>query len=206
MKEIPEKTLRRLPQYLMVLKDLRTEGYETCSASHIAEALDLNPIQVRKDLALVSNHEGVPNQGRLINRLIKDIEDFLGYNTTSQAVLVGVGMLGRALLSYPGFKHYGVEIMVAFEQQVDQVYSVNQVPVYHITVMENLVQRMKIPIGIITVPKKAAQAVCDTLVSAGIKAIWNFAPIKLKVPEDVIVHDENMAESLAIITNKLMQK
>lgn len=203
IKTIPENTLRRLPQYLIVLKTLRAEGHAHVSSSDLAEAMQLNAVSIRKDLALVSEETGKPNQGRSINTLIKDIESFLGYNTINEAVIVGVGMLGRALLSYQGFKEYGIDIIIGFDANANEPYTVNKVPIYHSDAMPNLIKRLHIPIGIITVPKKHAQQVCDRLIKAGVKAIWNFAPINLEVPKDIYVHNENMAESLALIANKI---
>ncbi|MFW6319595.1 MAG: redox-sensing transcriptional repressor Rex [Bacillota bacterium] len=203
IKEIPEKTLRRLPQYLSVLKQFRSAGETYCSAAQIAAELSFSDILVRKDLALVTEDKGVPNQGRELLALIRSIESFLGYNTLNEAVLVGVGMLGRALLSYKGFNDCGVDIVLGFDIRADKVTTINNTPIYHTKVMANLIKRMHISIGIITVPKDSAQAVCDVLVAAGVKAIWNFAPIRLHVPSDIIVHNENMAESLALISNKL---
>ena len=206
IKEISEQALRRLPQYLIILQKFRAEDQQYCSASQIADAMNISAMQVRKDLAKIATDEGVPNQGRKINQLIRDIEKFLGYNTVSEAVIVGVGMLGRALISYKGFNDYGVKIVMGFDVSTQDVFTVSKTPIYPLKVMVNLVKRMGIAIGIIAVPKKEAQAVCDLLLQAGVKAIWNFAPVHLDVPEDIIVHNENMAESLAIISNKLKQQ
>jgi len=206
VKSIPENTLRRLPQYLMVLKTLRAEGNYYVSSSDIAEAMQLNTVLVRKDLALVSHENGKPNQGRELSTIIKDIEAFLGYNTINEAVIVGVGMLGRALLSYQGFKEYGIDIILGFDENAEHPYTVNKTPIYHHKTMRNLIKRMHIQIGIIAVPKKVAQQVCDELIASGIKAIWNFAPVNLEVPREVYVHNENMAESLALIASKLKER
>jgi redox-sensing transcriptional repressor len=193
-----------MPKYLLILKEYKTRGLIYCSASIIADAISLSNIQVRKDLALVSNHTGVPNQGRNIQVLIDDIEEALGRKIMTQAILVGVGMLGQALLSYKGFKAYGVNIVIGFDKQVRQPYSIRHTPVYNIDTMETLIKGLSNPIGIITVPKEAAQDVCDLLVRYGVKAIWNFAPVRLSVPKDIILHNEDMAESLALISTRLI--
>ena len=206
IKEISEQSLRRLPQYLIILQEFLTEGRLYCSASHIADAMQISAIQVRKDLAKIATDEGVPNQGRKVNQLIRDIETFLGYNTVSEAVIVGVGMLGRALISYKGFHDYGVKIIMGFDAATQDIFTINKTPIYSVKVMPNLVKRMRVKIGIITVPKDQAQAVCNQLLDAGVQAIWNFAPVHLDVPEHVIVHHENMAESLAVISNKLKKQ
>ncbi len=201
---LPINTLRRLPKYLLILKEYKNRGLKYCSASQIADAISLSNIQVRKDLALVSNHTGVPNQGREIQKLINDIETALGRKNMTQAVIVGVGMLGRALLSYKGFKAYGVSIVAGFDEMVKEPYSIRHTPIYNTSAMEHLVRDLTNPIGIITVPRENAQNVCDKLISYGVKAIWNFAPVRLVVPDDIILHNEDMAESLALISTRLM--
>ena len=203
---VSENTLRRLPQYLMVLRKFQSEGIAFCSASRIAHELKLTSIQVRKDLHDVSSQAGIPNQGRDVGKLIDEIETFLGYKEYSQAVLVGAGKLGSALLSYKGFKDYNVKIVLAFDERIQNFESFAGIPIYHPSKLKSLVSRLHIHIGIIVVGKESAQTVCDMLVESGVKAIWNFAPVHLVVPKDVFVYHENMAESLAILSQKIKEK
>lgn len=205
-KNVPQPMLRRLPNYLMLLRKYNENGIAFCSSSRVAEDLGLSSIQVRKDLQAVSDTPGVPNQGRDVKRLIDDLEGFLGYNDFSQAVLVGVGHLGSALLSYAGFREYNMKIVLAFDTRAHTPEMQSGVPIYHTTKLRQLVTRLHVQIGIIVVPEDAAQDVCDALVDSGVKAIWNFAPVHLSVPEDVIVYNENMAESLAFLSSKLRDK
>lgn len=203
---ISKQTLLRLPAYLNYLKQLVQTGAANVSATGIAEALGLNQVQVRKDLALVSDG-GKPKTGYQIRELISDIERFLGYDNTNGAVLVGAGHLGRALLSYSGFKNYGLEMVAAFDENEAVIGTViNGHEVLSIHRLRDLCARMKIHIGIITVPAEAAQQVCDRLVEGGIMAIWNFAPTILRVPEGILVQNENMAASLAVLSNHLSDK
>lgn len=170
------------------------------------EALGLNDVQVRKDLAQVSSG-GRPKIGYITKRLIADIEEFMGYNDTRSAIVAGAGNLGRALFSYGGFSEYGLELVAAFD--VDEALigtSIAGKPVLSFDKMKDLCQRMNIRIGIITVPSEAAQQVCDQMVESGILAIWNFAPVHLSVPEDVLVRYENIACSLAVLAKRLNDK
>ncbi len=199
---ISRQTLYRLPVYLNYLKGLQKDNLTHISAPTIANAMRLNEVQVRKDLAAVSNIGGTPKKGFVIEELITSISVYLGHGNINEAVLVGTGQLGRALLSYKGFEEYGIKIMAAFDISPTET-SIDSKPVLHVSEMEDLCQRMNIHIGIITVPAAAAQSVCDSLVKSGVLAIWNFAPVHLNVPENILVQNENMAVSLAILSKHL---
>ncbi len=196
-----KQTLERLPQYLNILRSLPCETVNV-SATQIAAMLGLNHVQVRKDLAQISN-AGKPKVGYNKNELISDIEEALGYNDANDAILVGVGNLGGALMKYGGFKSYGLNILAGFDKDESVV---DNKKVFHIDKLENLCARLKVKMAIITTPADEAQAVCDRLVSCGILAVWNFAPVHLRVPGDVIVQQENMSASLAILSKKLTER
>ncbi|MDF2889607.1 MAG: CoA-binding domain protein [Lacrimispora sp.] len=203
---ISRKSLERLPVYHHYLEKKSSDGLETISAPAIALDLQLNEVQVRKDLALVAKTAGKPKMGYVIKELIADMEEFLGFHNTNQAVLVGVGYLGKALLSYKGFEQYGVEIVMAFDSDGRKVNTrIGGKMVLSMEKLENLCQRMNIHIGIITVPAEYAQGVCDRLVAGGVKAIWNFAPVHLSVPSHILVQNENMAVSLAALSKYLYE-
>ncbi len=203
LQSISTQTLHRIPLYLNYLRSLPKDGAENISATAIAEALGLNDVQVRKDLAQVSSG-GRPKIGYVTKRLIADIEEFMGYNDTRSAIVAGAGNLGRALFSYSGFSEYGLDLVAAFD--VDEALigtSIAGKPVLSFDKMKDLCQRLNIRIGIITVPNDAAQQVCDQMVQSGILAIWNFAPVRLNVPEGVLVRYENIACSLAVLAKRL---
>lgn len=203
---ISKKTLERLPVYHHYLERKCREGAETISAPVIALELQLNEVQVRKDLAMVARTAGKPKTGYMVRELIEDMEEFLGYHNTNQAALVGVGSLGKALLSYGGFEQYGVEIVMAFDSDKRKVNTrIGEKMVLPMEKLENLCRRMNIHIGIITVPDKYAQEVCNRLVDGGVRAIWNFAPVHLFVPDHVLVQNENMAVSLAALSKYLYE-
>lgn len=203
---ISRKTLERLPVYHNYLERRYAEDVVNISAPAIAGDLQLNEVQVRKDIAMVSRAAGKPKTGYVIKDLIEDIEEFLGYHNTNQAALVGVGSLGSALLSYRGFEQYGVEIVMAFDgDEAKTGTKLGEKMILPMEKLENLCRRMNIHIGIITVPAKAAQEVCNQLVNGGVRAIWNFAPIHLTVPANVLVQNENMAVSLAALSKYLYE-
>ena len=205
-RSVSTQTLQRLPLYLNYLRSLPTGKSENISATAIADALRLGDVQVRKDLALVSSG-GRPKVGYVTRELTSDIENFLGYHDVETAVLVGAGDLGHSLLSYDGFSGYGLEIAAAFDR--DPALVGTTIAGKRVLSMEKLVDlccRMQIHMGIIAVPGGEAQAVCDTLVSSGVLAIWNFAPVRLDVPEDVLVRNEDLAGSLAVLAKRLAER
>lgn len=206
LKPISIQTLKRLPDYLHYLQTINHKEVTSISATTIANSLKLNEVQVRKDLAAVSMASGKPRTGFNINELIKGIESRLGYDSKDEAVIVGVGKLGQALFPYRGFQTYGLNIIAGFDSN-PSLYNVT-IEGKLILPMEkfvNLCQRMKIYIGIITVPADQAQSVCDLMLAGGIIAIWNFAPVNLRVPNGVFVKNENMSASLAMISQFLTE-
>ena len=199
---ISQATLKRLPQYLRIIKDKKNENVKNISSTEIATILRLNPIQVRKDLALVSRADGKPGVGFNTEELIQDLEDVLNLNNITDAVIVGAGKLGQALLNYKGFEN-NLNILMAFDNDKNKC---NNKKIFFIDKMEAQIIENNIQIGIITVPKENAQKVCDIMIKSGIKAIWNFAPINLKVPENIAVKNEDLSTSLVILLKKLKEK
>lgn len=205
-KSISTQTLQRLPMYLNYLKSLPENQILNISATTIAEALKLNNVQVRKDLAMISSG-GRPKIGYITKNLIFDIEKFLGYDNADSAVIAGAGDLGCALLSYDGFSKYGLDIIAAFDVDEEIIgTTINGKKVLSSDKLKDLCSRMKVRIGIIAVPASKAQEICDSMVESGILAIWNFAPVNLKVPDSVLVQNEDMAFSLAKLSKNLSKK
>lgn len=198
-KEISKAVLKRLPGYLAYLKSIPNDASAYISATGLANALGMGEVQVRKDLAMVSDG-GRPKLGYLRENLIDDIEQFLGYDNTTDAVLIGAGKLGQALLGYSGFGDYGLNILAGFDVAPDENVKISGKPIYHIAQLEGFCRTHKVLMGIITVPGPYAQQVCDQLIACGIKAIWNFAPTHLEVPSNILVQYENMATSLAMLS------
>lgn len=201
-KEISKATLKRLPTYLAYLKSLPEGSSVNISATALAAGLHMGEVQVRKDLAMVSDG-GRPKIGYLRESLIDDIEQFLGYDNTTDAVLIGAGKLGQALLGYKGFDDYGLNILAAFDAKPSREKTEDGKPIYPMDKLEPFCRANKVLMGIITVPGEYAQQVCDKLIGCGIKAIWNFAPVHLEVPPHILVQYENMATSLAVLSMHL---
>ena len=202
--KISKATLARMPLYLHFLQEESSKGAQYISSTVIAQNISVSSVLVRKDLAFVSSEAGRPRLGFAISRLIVDIEKFLGYDNLSDAIIVGAGGLGRAFLGYEGFKSNGLSIVAAFDVSPRLVgTTVAGKEILPLSQMENFVKENKIRIGIITVPKVAAQDVLNKMVGAGIKAIWNFAPAPLRVPKDIVLKTEDLAASLAMLAGKL---
>ena len=202
-KQISKRTLSRLPIYLSLLQEKEREGVEYISATTIANLLDLNHVQVRKDLSCASS-AGRPKVGYETKVLISDLKVFLDYNNTKNAVIVGAGDLGKALLGYNGFTSYGLNVVAAFDTNPELCGTlIKGKHIYDADMIEHMVQELNIDIGIITTPARYAQSTCDKLIAGGVKAIWNFAPTSLTTPKNIIVQNENMATSLAVLSNKL---
>ena len=201
---ISKHPLQRLPMYLSYIQGLPEDAPKNISATTIAEALQLNDVQVRKDLASVSS-SGKPKVGYNVKDLIAELEAFLGYNDIDNAVIVGAGSLGKALLNYSGFKAYGLNIIAAFDL-CEEPTEFQGKTVFPIAQLGSFCRKVNVHIGIITVPASSAQEICDLLVESGIRAIWNFAPVHLVVPDGILVQNENMASSLALLSNHLREQ
>ncbi len=196
-------SVRRMPSYLRILKDLTATGQKTVSATFLAKSLGFEAIVVRKDFdpLPITGKSGV---GYDIYELIKAIEDHLGWNNITDAFLVGTGNLGSALLGYRGFEQYGVRIVLAFDADPAKTHqTINEVHVLPVDEFSVMAERMKIQIGILAVPAECAQDIAEKMIQAGIKGIWNFAPVKLVLPDHVVVQNEDLAEGLAVLSVKL---
>jgi redox-sensing transcriptional repressor len=199
-------TVRRLPTYLRLLKELQDEKQLNVSSTYIAERFQLEPIQVRKDLAAMGI-VGQPRLGFAVTELTCAIMQFLGWNNASEAFLIGAGNLGSALAGYSGFADYGLNIVAAFDVDKNKTGTrIHDIKVFPLQKLPDLARRLHVHIGILTLPAAAAQSITDMLVKVGIKAIWNFTPVKLKVPEDVIVEKVDLAASLAVLSRSLKEK
>jgi len=194
---ISRQSLQRMPVYLELLKKIKAGGGAHVSAALLAGELGLHPVQVRKDLSAVCG-AGKPRVGYERAALCSCLEAALGSCTGCEAVIVGAGRLGLALLDFGGFAEYGIHVPCAFDR------APSDDP--RILPMESLASYCRlhqVEIGIITVPTGAAQEVADRLVHLGIRALWCFAPLRLRVPPGVTVQYENLALSLAHLYQKV---
>ena len=199
---ISKATLGRLPSYLEFLRNLPPDKVPYISATAIAKHLGFGEVQVRKDLAAVSG-AGKPKLGYVTAELVEKLENCLGCNRLTSAVLVGAGRLGRALLQYDEFEKYGVKISAAFDSNERAISLGTKTEILPMNQFEYFCKTQNIKLGIITVGEGSAQAVCDQMVKSGITAIWNFAPCKLNVPASILLQNENLALSLAHLNNQL---
>ena len=201
-RDIPEISLQRLPIYLNYLKSL-PEGDKYISSGAIAAALGMGEVLVRKDLAYTSS-SGRPKVGYVRAELVAAIEEYLGCNKKKNAVLVGVGGLGSALLSYGGFSKYGIDIVEAFDSDPEKIgTTVGGKAVRGDDELASAVNKYGALLAIVAVPAVAAQQVCDCLAASGVNGILNFAPVQLKAPENVVVRNIDVAASLAILASLL---
>ena len=199
-------TIRRLPTYLYKLSEMRKAGIESVATPELARYMNLGEIVIRKDLAL-TGVTGQPGVGYKVRELIDAIKRYLNWNNVSEAVLVGAGALGSALMGYEGFEEYGLRIIAAFDADPLKVGTeVRGRSVFDIDRLEELTRRLQVRMGIICVPADQAQDIADRMVAGGIKAIWNFANVSLKVPDDVIVQREVIAGGFAVLSVKMSRK
>lgn len=205
MKIMRLPTVKRLPTYLHILKQLERDGHEFVSTTTLINELDFKPILVRKDLFLMGV-SGRPRTGYDLKELIAAIENYLGWNNTDEAVLVGAGALGSALLGHKPFEENGLKIIAGFDVDPVRVgQTIHGKRIYHLSELAKQIHRTGVRVGIITVPWREAQRVADILVGAGIWGIWNFSMVKLKTPPDVVCHNENLAGGLAVFSVKLQK-
>lgn len=200
---VPEPTVKRLSYYVVYLQKLLDNGFEMVSSTKIAEELSFDPTQVRKDLQF-TGIMGQPKVGFQVEPTINAIKECLHWEESESAFLIGVGNLGRAILNYESMKNLGVKIVAAFENDPKKIgTSINGVEILNIERLVVLSKLMKVKVGIIAVPEAAAQSVANILVAGGVSAIWNLLPCRLKVPENIIVEEAHLLQSLAVLTNKL---
>jgi redox-sensing transcriptional repressor len=192
-------SIRRLPSYLHIVKQLQQEGDEYISGTAIAQELNLEPIQVRKDMA-ITGIIGKPKKGYPIAALITAIEHFLRWDSIQDAVIVGAGNLGTALMGYREFRFHGLNIVAAFDKNPQKSGAViHGVTVLPTDAMDVHIRKFDVKIAILTVPSPFAQETADILVKSGIEGIWNFTNVKLKVPANVVVQKEDLSSGYAML-------
>mgnify|MGYP000978083008 CR=1 FL=1 len=205
LKAVPLPSVRRLPAYLRFLQGLHARQRDVVSCTHIADALGLVSTQVRKDLA-ITGVIGKPKVGYSVSSLIAAIQAFLGWNNTSDAFVVGAGNLGRALMGYEGFREHGLNIVAAFDSDPTKVgHQIHGKEIFPLEKLHDLAERLHVLIGVLCVPAAAAQDVTSYLVLSGIRAIWNYTPVQLEVPESVVVEDVKLSASLAVLSSRLTE-
>ena len=206
MTHLRRLVLERLMRYSRFLADLTAEGpVESVTSAQIAEALEIDPTQVRKDLGAIGL-QGMGRVGYEVCEVCRAIRVVLGFDQEHEAVLVGTGQLGSALMAYSGFARYGLHIVAAFDRDERKIgKKVAGCVVKPMKELRPFIKRRKIRLAILTTPVEVSQELTDRLVDIGVKAIWNFTPIRLIVPSDVLVRNEHISIGLCQIAYHLKQ-
>lgn len=205
-KKAPLPLLRRMSVYHQILREMKERGVEITSSTGLSEAVEYKPIQIRKDLQ-ATGIVGKPKIGFRVNDLLVAIENFIGWTKGYKAVLFGAGNLGSALLNYPWLSEYGLRFIAAFDVNPSRYnILINHIPVHPLNYFPRYIKSHSVDIGVIAVPISTAQDAANMIVSAGIKAIWNFSATHLKVPADVIVENASFTQSLVVLTRRLTEK
>ena len=203
---IPEPALRRLPWYLSYIKLLKKQDYTHVSSTQIAKKINVSASQIAKDLSFV-DISGKTRVGYDIDQLISVLEDFLGFTKMHPAVVFGVGSLGAALLSDSGLEQYGLKLYAGFDIDNSVIGTIiNDVPVFHSDEFIERNKELEAQIGVLTVPSGIAQQVADYMIEGGVKAIWNFTPFRITVPENIVLQNTSLYAHLAVMFNRLRDK
>lgn len=201
--QLPEPTLRRLPWYLAYLTTLRRDDVEYVSSTGIAQAVGVDSAQIAKDLSFL-NIKGKTRIGYSVTGLERALRTFLGFGERHNAVVVGTGSLGSALMADRGLNPYGLNIVAGIDIDPGVVGStICGVRVHHLDKLTEIVRRHDVAVGIVTVPVEAAQQVADKIIASGIHAIWNFTPCRIRVPENAVVQNTSLYSHLAVMYNRL---
>lgn len=200
--KLPEPTLHRLPWYLAYVKLVQAQGIEYISSTQISKAINVDASQIAKDLSFV-NISGKTRVGYEVDSLVYVLEQFLGFTSQHRAIVYGVGRLGAALMHDSGLAQYGLEIVAGFDIRQLPQNNINGIPVYNITEFAQKRAELNAHIGILTVPVEKAQEATDNMVENGIRAIWNFTPYRLRVPENIVIQNTSIYAHLAVMFNRL---
>ena len=201
--KVPEPTLRRLPWYLSNIKLMKEKGEQYVSSTQISKEINIDASQIAKDLSYV-NISGRTRVGYNIDALIEVLESFLGFTNMHKAFLFGVGSLGAALLRDSGLRHFGLEIVAAFDINPELVgKDLGGIPIFHSDDFGAKMKEYDVNIGVLTVPINIAQEITNKMVDGGIKAVWNFTPFRIRVPENIVVQNTSLYAHLAVMFNRL---
>ena len=201
--KVPEPTLRRLPWYLSNIKLMKEKGEQYVSSTQISKEINIDASQIAKDLSYV-NISGRTRVGYNIDALIEVLESFLGFTNMHKAFLFGVGSLGGALLRDSGLRLFGLEIVAAFDINPELVgKDLGGIPIFHSDDFGAKMKEYDVNIGVLTVPINIAQEITNKMVDGGIKAVWNFTPFRIRVPENIVVQNTSLYAHLAVMFNRL---
>lgn len=204
-KKTPKTTIERLPVYYRTLEELKRQDVKVISSKKLGEKIGIPSTQVRKDLSYYGEF-GRRGVGYEISVLLKNLKKILGLNQSWEIVAVGAGNLGRALINYTGFKKLNLNINYVFDADEEKIgQSFDDIKIHDIEEMTKIVKKNNIEIAILAVPGKVAQDIAEDLVEVGVKAIWNFAPVHLKLPEEIKVRNEDLSTGIISLTYHLTE-
>ena len=200
---LPEPTIRRLPWYLSYVRMLDNLHVEYVSSTQISKELNVQSSQIAKDLSFL-NIRGKTRIGYEVSSLVTELEDFLGFNRHHNAVVIGTGSLGTALMQDHGLENYGLNIVAGFDVRDEVIgQNIGGVPVYDINQLAEWRRDHDVSIAILTVPVERAQQTADLAIASGMTALWNFTPIRIKASDNVIIANTSIYAHLAIIYNRM---
>lgn len=198
--EVPEVVIERLPQYLRALAHLESSGIDVISSQQLGELLQVTPAQIRKDLSYFGRF-GKQGRGYSISHLLERLRNILGLDKAWNVAVVGIGRLGRSIISYPGFEPEGFRVVCAFDTDPTLIgQQAAGLEVHDIANFKEIAEREKVQIAIVAVPAVVAQSVIDHLVACGIKAVLNYAPKSAITPKDVRVRSVDPVVALQSMT------
>lgn len=202
---LPEPTIRRLPWYLSYVRMLDNLHVDYVSSTQISKELNVQSSQIAKDLSFL-NVKGKTRIGYEVKSLVTELEDFLGFSRHHDAVVIGTGSLGTALMQDHGLEHYGLNIVAGFDVRPEVIgQKLGGLPVYDINDLPAWQKKHHVSIAILTVPVDHAQETADRVIASGMTAIWNFTPYRIKAPQDIVIANTSIYAHLAIIYNRMQQ-
>lgn len=202
---LPEPTLRRLPWYLAYVKMLSTQNVDYVSSTQIAKEINVDASQIAKDLSYL-NIRGKTRIGYGVRMLVRELDDFLGFRRKHSAFMIGVGSLGGALVQDVGLEQFGLNIVAGFDVSPTVVgKKLNGVPVYDMSELAKRQKQLDVNIAVLCVPAEHAQEAADTAIDSGLKALWNFTPIRIKAPANIVIQNTSIYAHLALMYYRMEQ-
>lgn len=203
---VSDAVIRRLPGYYRHLRELETMGVTSISSQELGERMHLTPSQIRQDMNCFGGF-GRQGYGYKVSELKGHIGEILGLDQQHRLIILGAGNIGCAVAQYPTFSREGFKTIALFDTQENKVgRSLGDIPVKHMDTLEEFIAGNVVDIAVLALPKRNAQAALDRLYQSGVRAIWNFAPIDLQHPEDMLVVNVHLSDSLQQLSYRMAHK
>ena len=203
---ISDAVIRRLPAYNRHLRELEQEGVQQISSQELGERMGLTPSQIRQDINSFGGF-GRQGYGYDVHELREHIRHTMGLDQEHRMVIIGAGRMGRAVANYAGFPRQGFSTVALFDLEPEKCQDrTNELPVFSVEEMEDRLPALKANIGVLALPAGAAQEMLDRLYACGIRAVWNFAPVDLHYPRDMVVVNVHLSDTLHILSYLMVQQ